>query len=188
MAGPVPAIGRGTLPLRWADKRGHDSNGWLHPGGRRRRAARPNITGRRAHRSFIQGGSADGQCGTRNDRIVARFATPSLDRGQRPLLARRAERSRHRASRIFRSGSPRTRSIPSDDWRRSRRRCRHGNIRRTADCPATRDRVWNFSVPPYTGRRPDLSRRKDPGQPVGDLPGNLEQVHRVCPSRSGTRS
>ena len=33
MAGLVPAIGRGTLPLRMAGtKPGHDGKGWFHPG------------------------------------------------------------------------------------------------------------------------------------------------------------
>ena len=37
--------------------------------------------------------------------------------------------------------------------------------------------VWNFSVPPKTGRRPEASRVKVPDEPLGQLVRHLEEVH-----------
>ncbi len=66
MAGLVPAIGRGTLPLRMA-------------------GTSPTMTARAGTvgAGFIQGGSANGRCGTRNDRAqVASPARHAPDRNQ----------------------------------------------------------------------------------------------------------
>ena len=71
------------------------------------------------------------------------------------------------------------RSSRSDGWRRGRRRCRHGSTRRTAGNRASADRS---GISPCR-RTPAAARprpQEDAGQPVGDLLGDLEEVHHVA--------
>ena len=119
---PLGVLELFMLPTgNWRRPRFHHS--W--PSGNRQERERPNLLGMQTH---IPPGGAS--------LLPFLPSTLSLPLGQRPLPGRLAERSRHRACRKCRSDRRRRRSNPSDGWRRSRRRYRHGNIRRTANCPA----------------------------------------------------